>query len=434
MKVNTATIHYKLRTQKVLSDGTSPIMLVVQWNGRKEKSTGLHCTVSQWDKKNECFKRNMPNYVALNKILNDRKSEVIERKLDFEYHQQPYTASMLLEDKKPELKPNTLDFETLQKQMAIDKDYSQKRKDFGVTAFNTLSKYMEKDHIILYEITNDVMIGYMKYLKSNNYKESSILSYSAYIYSLMKYAINMELMDANYFPLRSLEWQKNNINVIVKHRALDEKQISKLEYTFVDKYISNRFSDKGAQIFHYGLTHTYSECFAYAMFLMSYKCFGLAPVDLIKLKKENITEVEIKAVRYFKIETERSKTKKKVEVYIACNGYMKDIFDFMLNNVKTDYFLPILNDNKYDDERKIVRRISKVLVQVNRNLEKICNELDIHKFTMYAARHSFGSIMVHNGKDIGIIAQAMGRSITNIETYIKNLNKEDELADITNIL
>lgn len=54
MKVSIAVIKLVLRTNKVLADGTHPIMLRVSFNGMKERATGYSCSVRFWDKKNEC--------------------------------------------------------------------------------------------------------------------------------------------------------------------------------------------------------------------------------------------------------------------------------------------------------------------------------------------------------------------------------------------
>lgn len=57
MKVSIAVIKLVLRTNKVLADGSHPIMLRVSFNGMKERSSGYSCTLKYWDKKNECVKK-----------------------------------------------------------------------------------------------------------------------------------------------------------------------------------------------------------------------------------------------------------------------------------------------------------------------------------------------------------------------------------------
>ena len=52
MKVEKATIKLVLRTNKVLSNGKHPIMIRVNWGGKRaEKSTGYSCRLSDWNEK-----------------------------------------------------------------------------------------------------------------------------------------------------------------------------------------------------------------------------------------------------------------------------------------------------------------------------------------------------------------------------------------------
>ena len=75
MKVSIAVIKLVLRTNKVLADGSHPIMLRVSFNGMKERSSGYSCTLKYWDKKNECVKRGYPNFVMVNAELKKMKDE-----------------------------------------------------------------------------------------------------------------------------------------------------------------------------------------------------------------------------------------------------------------------------------------------------------------------------------------------------------------------
>ena len=69
MKVSIAVIKLILRTNKVLADGTHPIMLRVSFNGMKERATGYSCDIRHWDKRNECVKKGYPNFVLVNAEL-----------------------------------------------------------------------------------------------------------------------------------------------------------------------------------------------------------------------------------------------------------------------------------------------------------------------------------------------------------------------------
>ena len=77
MKTDTAIIRLTLKTNKTLSNGLHPIMLRVQFNGRKEKSTGYSCSKECWDKENQSVTKKFPNYALINKSIIDLKNKVI---------------------------------------------------------------------------------------------------------------------------------------------------------------------------------------------------------------------------------------------------------------------------------------------------------------------------------------------------------------------
>ena len=60
-KVSRATIHLCQITSRSKSDGTYPIVLRVQYNGRAEKYTSVSVPISAWDSKNECVKKYIQN-------------------------------------------------------------------------------------------------------------------------------------------------------------------------------------------------------------------------------------------------------------------------------------------------------------------------------------------------------------------------------------
>lgn len=43
-------------------------------------------------------------------------------------------------------------------------------------------------------------------------------------------------------------------------------------------------------------------------------------------------------------------------------------------------------------------------------------------FILHAARHTYASMLYHNGVSMNLIAQNMGRDVANIETYLKEFD------------
>lgn len=79
-----ARINLVLKTSKVLSDGSSPILLMVAFNGKSTRSTGYSCTPKYWDKRGQCVKKGYSNYVMINHAIQQMKNEAIERMNEYE--------------------------------------------------------------------------------------------------------------------------------------------------------------------------------------------------------------------------------------------------------------------------------------------------------------------------------------------------------------
>lgn len=85
MKTTTATIRFVLITSRTNKKGECPIVLRVQWNGRKEKYTGFSVPKLKWYSKNECVKpcKSLP-YALINETLIKTKSKLLKKKALYE--------------------------------------------------------------------------------------------------------------------------------------------------------------------------------------------------------------------------------------------------------------------------------------------------------------------------------------------------------------
>lgn len=410
MRVASATINFKLRTQKILSDGTSPIMLVVQWNGRKEKSTSFSCTSKQWDERNQQVKKTVPNFVMINKMLQTMKNDVIQRKLYFEQNKIDYNSSMLLEKQQPTTETKL--FYNIAMNMCNERKLGLRRKNTIETSFNSLSNYFGRKDILITELDNTKLINYIKSLEGN-IVSNTIINYVRTIFAVIQYAVDNEIIST--FPNKAKQYLRNKHTKTPNHRALKDDDMSKLR-----NHINNMDGD---------ITNRYDKKFALGVYLMSYTCFGIAPIDLLKLRQNQISTVEVNGTTYYKIETNRSKTNAFVKVFVdkAAN---EDLIEPFIT-AERSHFLPIFHDGM--SEQDMLKESRNINVVINRNLKEIAEELGISKFTMYSARHSFASIAVKKNMPLDLISNGMGRSVQGISTYIKNLNTDNDLIKLTNI-
>ena len=102
MKTEKATIKLVLRTNKTLADGTHPIMLRVNWRGKRaEKSSGFSCKEDNWNTKSECLKIKgkdaIPNAEKINAIIEDEKHKAENVLSTLIMDGKPYTAQMIID-------------------------------------------------------------------------------------------------------------------------------------------------------------------------------------------------------------------------------------------------------------------------------------------------------------------------------------------------
>ena len=71
---------------------------------------------------------------------------------------------------------------------------------------------------------------------------------------------------------------------------------------------------------------------------------------------------------------------------------------------------------------------------VNVNLKRVAKKISISEdITFYAARHTYASMLYHNGVSMNLIAQNMGRDVANIETYLKEFDVQ-KIIDANEII
>ena len=61
---------------------------------------------------------------------------------------------------------------------------------------------------------------------------------------------------------------------------------------------------------------------------------------------------------------------------------------------------------------------------VNVNLKRIAERLGMKPLTFYSARHTYASALYHANVPMGLIAQNMGRNPAEIETYLKDFDRD----------
>lgn len=465
-KTTSAIIKLVLRTNKTLSNGMHPIMLRVQYFGRKEASTGCACNKSDWDAVHEIIKnRKYPNQAQINKIITEMKQNVVNLKLDFEINKTPYTAEKLLKEGIEEkIHGNTLDiYVFINKHMAgLDKYNTRKTYDLMLCL---LKKYSGKTTLLFTEVTPDFCEDFGKYLKNDKkMSDGSILTIFAKLSAIFNFAIDKDIIQPQFFPFRKFKYfhvyKKGN-----RKLAITNKQMFAI-HGYYDKLINS-----GSNVADLEKRNTAAH--AMAIYLFGWLANGLALVDIAKIKVDMIKTVTLNDKEYYKIQTDRAKTRVEVDILIEKDVYAESIIPYMSknSNLRNGYLFPVLQNNKHEysyvtEKQKslaimtagqaINKQLKKIVIEVNKRLidynqevnikveaynkrfenesgfekleKEVCGELLPLNLTFYSMRHSFATSAIKNGVSPTSLATMMGRSQTGIFGYVDSLMSDNEMA------
>lgn len=439
MKVSMARVRLFLKDGKKLADGSSPIMLMVAFNGKCTRSTGYSCTPRFWDKKGECVKRGYQNYVMINHEITRMKNEVIALRNEYERLQQPYTAEMLLRPRKV-LSAATNDLNTLIQRYIDDKGLENKTIEKWWIVYRNVTKYYGRE-VIVNEIDESFCRRYGRWMESNGLSHGSIRSYLAKIGAICHYAIGLGLMPKHPFDNWAYhkDYRDSKSELYIHSRTLDV-----MMEMFLDEMIErdgNRWRYRDGVINK--LMDIHSELYGHYLYMIGIWMKGIAPVDISLLKKSDIKVVMIKNINCYAIDGHRSKTGMLYKVRIPQNCVESNVLiKTMLMFNDGDYFLPTLKDYQGKDIKK---RVNNVYTYHGENLvnwfqkvnEEIArrNVMNDHKDDIplidlecryYSYRHSF--IMKEIQKptvNLLALAQTVGKSATTLHQYISLLGDVD---------
>lgn len=423
MKVRSAVIKFKLMENKPCINGTYPIYLVIQFNGRAVYSTGERCSVELWNG-GKC------RDVQLSVKLNNLKSKVENYRNRLEMDNVPYTCSNLLEV----LRNNDI---LKEKSRLLYKDIMQsildKRQSAPKTcqshlyAYRVMSKFMGKDSFMVIELNEGVIRRWIRSVE-NSWKPLSIKSVLARVLDVWK-SFMSNGGDRSQYPFNSIRVSSFKSEKV--KQIMNIEQIKALRSYYSSSYIYNK-------VYEVELMNRNSECFALTAYLLSYSLFGLALVDLLKLKVDCIEECKegwlFNGVR-------RSKTNTPVPLFLIRDDITSLVIPVLLStaHLREGYLFPGIQNNGCkllsDTAERITFQISNVQRIVNRNLKKIWRKVNnIYKvniplnYTFYSMRSSAASIYLSkDGANIYTLAHLMGRSVENISTYVANIKSSEEL-------
>lgn len=142
-----------------------------------------------------------------------------------------------------------------------------------------------------------------------------------------------------------------------------------------------------------------------------YRFSGLALVDLLRLDLDQLEVVDGPYSRYYVGHINRQKTKQKATVVCRQDRESVKLVEFMKAQ-KLKY--------PHRDKRMFEKDINYQLSTLGFT----------PKVTYYQARHSYATMLINKNVPLNDLATLLGRNISNIQTYIKQVQSTDHLVEV----
>jgi len=445
-KLSSASIRLVLKKNRSNSSGEHPVYIVVCFRGRKEKSTGVFVQERYWNAVREEIRKGAANAPVLNKMINDVKQRVINRKNEFEYTGKRYTASMLLDDDIiQDLSANGNEYKVIYKSYLDEMGSSINTVRLYDYTFNVLKEYFGRDNFLI----NDITVSSLKKLIiSLGLSDNSIRGIMGRIAAVWNYAIRKGIVEGSDYPFKdfvySQKYKKDN-----RTYYIDEINLRKIRDYFFDCCLN-----VSGELYSYKegiegrLMKRSSKEFALMFFLLCYRLNGSSPIDVALLTGNNCSRVNISGEDYWKVEFKRRKTGMPVVCLLKRDIITMVCFEHYLGTafMRGNYIYPVLKDGiegrqitnamgKFCSEAvKWLREVSKEINEatIRENVEKGIEQplIDVEEICLYSARHSFANSYLSQPKaSVAGLASLMARSPNTIATYIHQLKGDKEVAD-----
>ena len=422
-----------------------PIYIVVCWKGRVEKSTGVSCLSKDWDSKREVVKRSCANSVVLNKMLYDIKQRVIQRKNDFEYKSQVYTAKMLIEDCVVDLDGRSNVYKDIMYRLIDERRLSMNSRKRYEYSYRKICEYLGRDEFIVDELN----LGFVKDFSSwlcKSVCDGTIKDLLGCVAAVWNFAIDRRIVSDELFPFREFKFT-TRFKRGERDYFLDVSHIKLLMDYWLDLVI-----ERDGNRWHYKdgaydlLRKRTSKEWGILWFLLCYKLNGSAPVDVALLKLSECKNIEINGERYWAIDFKRQKTKRDVHVRWKRDMFSIIALEHFMGDSRNGYVYRVVDmDDEYKKLKQSSRNAEVALKWVRKAFEEINGKIiqsnvdkgvrepliEVQRVDMYTARHSFANHFINSpNATIGGLASLMARSPNTIATYVHQLTKDEEIASL----
>lgn len=428
MKTTQATVNLVLNEQRKNKAGLCPVVLRVFWKGRKDRQTGIYVAKSQWSVKEQRVKPTHPESVTLNQRLLELKDKVIQRRNALVAKGLDYTIDDLLSER--ELLSYGSSLVSILDGMVIDKGLSQNT----VMAYKASLKRLSSVGVnSLTDVNPDAIQGICKRLKGLGLGDSTINMTLASLGSLWGYCQSKGFVEGYLFQKYKF-WKQYRIQE--RRISVTQKDLDKLLGDFLNRSV---IADAVMGQWCYtdcaerDLMNRNSVLFAQCCFLMGYYCQGLAFCDLVRIKSENISVIEVKGKEYYRIKgLKRKKTNRPIkEIVIEVTNEIMPLFEIFIRSMdsRDGFLLPVLGGYGYKDAKQISEATGSCSTVVNRGIRTAFERCGLNSegVSYYTCRHAWATNYILSGGNPIYLAEMMGRSMSGIFRYVNSLTSVEKV-------
>jgi len=395
----TATIFLDVRRAK--KSGKFPAKLQIYYNGKSMAyTTGFDASEEEWKKskadrvKDELVKELRTKKHALisaaETILNEMPvfSFIEFERLMFKKKEEaPPEAAFTLKDW----------FEKYIRQ--LEQQGREGTRSSYNTTLNSIVAFHGQHHLRLQDIDTQFLEAYEAWMTAAGKSPSTQGIYLRQLRAIFNQAIKAGALSPSQYPFKgfSVPAARN-----VK-KALSDSDLKKL-LAYVP---SNPLTQK-----------------AHDFWRLSYLCNGMNMVDVLNLKKSDISGTHM---QFFRQKTKRTKKKdlRPIKVYLSPDA-IHIINRYRSHNQDSPLLFPMLEGT--DSPKTEKQRCQRFIKMVNSGLKEIAQELELGiNPTTYAARHSFATRLMRSGVPTMFLKESLGHSSAGVtESYLSSF--EDEQA------
>jgi integrase len=388
-----ASLKLILNKERAYKDGKYPLVFqIIQQRKRKVVYTQICILANQYDESNEkvryvkgagLTKRDVNE---LNEKLSKKRAELQNFLKELARDKPQFTADDFSQRFHQRYKSRYL-FVYLKMQIEM----KEKLGKYGTanayrSTMYSLMHFTQNEKLLLSEIDADFLYEYEQFLLGNGNSINTVAYYFRNFHALYNRAEEAKL-------------EVSQINPFLKYRIKTEKTVKRA--------LSKENMRKIAQV---DLSDNRKTDLARDVFMFSFFTRGMAIVDIIHLKKEQLNNTLL--------EYRRKKTNQHLIVQMTeAIQYFVDKY----RNSQSEYVFPFLDPEK---KQTIYRQYRQALGEINIHLKEVARRVGLGiDLTTYVARHSWASIAKETGAPISQISDGLGHTSEKTTLiYLKELD------------